>query len=117
MSTLSVSVIGHTYSLMTTFVPSIQRGNGSRGSLGNLAARRRGVVEKLDGHDITKRMTKRWRSGRRERDKNKCVGRGSSHPSFYRRGWQPRIWRAFGCPHLSPNHVSGVFTQPTHSLI
>ena len=92
-ATGSASVLGHTYGLMTTSAPSIQR--GSRSSR---------TTKELQQHDSvvwwrTKRPWLRQADGwkveqREEGERDKCVGRGSSHPSLYRRGREPQIWGA-----------------------
>ena len=114
--TLSVSVLGHTYSLMTTFVPSIQRGSGSRGS-----------PEIQQHNDVM-----RWRiprSGLRQAEDHGMEQRverkggeaspweGKPSPSFYRGGvGSPRggVRPTHGAPTSSPLDVSGSHTH-THS--
>ena len=79
------SVIGHTFSLMTTSVPSIQRGSGSRGSSGIPAARRRGVVDnstvrlrQADDHGMEQQVEG-------ERDDSKYIWERELMPSIYKR--------------------------------
>ena len=62
-ATSSDSVLGHTYVLMTTSVPLIQQGGGSRGSTGNSNSTtawsggetRRLGLRKADDHEVEQR--------------------------------------------------------------